>query len=202
MSQIGSGICDHCARGGPAVRSDAQVTPFIDLVGDTRAAIVPELYVPDAIRRRGTLAIGDGEPDRQRAAVVAAPIERRLLDRRQSRQHTVVRAIHRFGSACATRSRGSINARASLTLRASYAATTNLSLETYAAPFTSDGVYSNVRALSGAPLTAHYDDRFASYAVPATVPRAVRCSPTARHDGAALGVRAGIDIVRRLVRPD
>jgi hypothetical protein len=58
----------------------------------------------------------------------------------------------------------------SLTVRASYAATPNLSLVVYAEPFTSDGVYANVRELSATPLAAAYTDRFSSYTAPAGTP--------------------------------
>jgi hypothetical protein len=53
-----------------------------------------------------------------------------------------------------------------LTTRASYAATPNLTLELYAAPFVSTGSYSTIRELSTTPRAASYDDRFAHYTPP------------------------------------
>ena len=170
LSQIGSGICDHCARGGPAMRSDAQLLPFVDLVGDTRARVVPELYIP--------VRLADG--GRSRTVTVNPSVNVRLSSRLQSSVGVSIAAnrdnTQWFGlfsdSAAARYTFARIDQRTrAITLRASYAATTNLTLETYAAPFTSDGVYSNIRALGRAPTATSYDDRFVPFAPPAVTAR-------------------------------
>jgi hypothetical protein len=56
-------------------------------------------------------------------------------------------------------------------VRASYAATTNLTLETYASPFTSDGIYSDIRSLGTSPLSRAYDSRFVPFAPPSATAR-------------------------------
>jgi hypothetical protein len=52
------------------------------------------------------------------------------------------------------------------TMRASFAATPNLTLESYAAPFVSTGTYSNFRELSATPRASVYDARFVPYVPP------------------------------------
>jgi hypothetical protein len=170
LSQIGSGICDHCARGGPAMRSDAQLTPFIDLVADTRTRVVPELYVPARFADGG----------RSRSVTLNPTVNLRLSSRVQSSvgvsiatNHDNTQWVGQFSDSGQARyAFARIDQRTrSVTLRASYAATTNLTLETYAAPFVSDGVYSTFRALSGAPLARRYDDRFVAFDPPPATQR-------------------------------
>lgn len=55
----------------------------------------------------------------------------------------------------------------SFNTRVSYTATPELTLELYAEPFTSSGIYSDVRELSGDPGAGAYVDRFQAYAPPA-----------------------------------
>src|SRR5205814_210989 len=54
----------------------------------------------------------------------------------------------------------------SMSARASYTATPNLTFEFYGSPFVSSGTYSNVRELSANPLSGSYGDRFRAYAAP------------------------------------
>ena len=45
LGQLGATYCDRCARGGPAVRQDAYLSPWITIEGDDRRPLVPILSV-------------------------------------------------------------------------------------------------------------------------------------------------------------
>lgn len=55
----------------------------------------------------------------------------------------------------------------SMSLRVNYTMTPDLTFELYAAPFTANISYSDVRELSATPRADRYDDRFQSYTAPA-----------------------------------
>jgi len=165
LGQIGSPVCDHCARGGPALRSDAQLTPFIDIVGDARSVVVPELYVP--------MRFADG--GRSHSMNVEPSVSLRVLPQLQVSVGALVGTnddntqwLGNFADSGVTRySFARISQRTrTVTVRGSYAATPFLSLETYVAPFASTGTYSDVRALSDTPRAGTYDDRFVRFARP------------------------------------
>lgn len=168
---LGAPACDHCARGGPALREDPQYVSFVDLTGDERRRLAPELYIP--------WATGDG--GRLHVLTIVLTVRIRLTDRLQtSIGVTAARTQDNtqwFGnfpdSAGVHYTFARVDQRTrSVTLHASYAATPTLSLQTYVAPFASDGVYSNLRELGATPLAARYDDRFEPYAAPAGTPLA------------------------------
>jgi len=168
---LGGSACDHCARGGPALRRDAQYVSFVDLAGDARRRVAPELNVP--------WTTGDG--GRQHELSIVPTVTIRLTDRLQTsvsvtaaRTRDNTQWFGNFSDSAGTHyTFARVDQRTrSVTFRASYAATPTLSLETYVAPFASDGVYSNVRALSATPLAAKYDDRFMPYTAPASAPLA------------------------------
>jgi hypothetical protein len=166
VGQLGGTECDHCARGGPAIRSDPQTTPFVDIIGDSRARLTPELYVP--------LSFGDG--GRSYSAYLEPSLGVRVLPPLQlsvglvlGRNRNGTQWLGNFADSNGTRysfARIDQTTR-TLTFRGSYAATPFLSLETYVAPFASDGAYSNIRALSATPLAADYDERFVGFTPPA-----------------------------------
>src|SRR6185503_9446104 len=43
VGQLGATYCDRCARGGPAVRQDPYIAPWISIQGDDRRALVPSV---------------------------------------------------------------------------------------------------------------------------------------------------------------
>lgn len=159
---LGATVCDHCARGGPAIRSDGQLFPWLTLQGDPRAAFTPSLNVNWSITDGGL----------SHATVLNPAFAFRVTTRVQASLGLAITTNHDatqwFGnfedSATTHFTFAQVNqVTRSLTLRASYAATPNLSVVVYAEPFTSDGVYSSVRELSDTPLAAMYTDRFVPY---------------------------------------
>lgn len=165
LSQLGAPVCDHCARGGPGMRSDPVLAAFVDIVGDSRARVVPELFVP--------ATVGDG--GRSRSVTLDPSVSLRALPQLQFTAGLVVgindnntQWLGNFADSAGTNySFGRISQwTKTVTLRGSYAATPFLSLETYVAPFSSSGRYSAARTLSSTPGAASYDDRFVAYAPP------------------------------------
>lgn len=45
IGQLGTTYCDRCARGGPAIRQDAYLAPWLGIEGDSRKALIPFLWV-------------------------------------------------------------------------------------------------------------------------------------------------------------
>ena len=43
--RLGATYCDRCARGGPAIRQDPYVAPWVGIEGDDRKALVPMFWV-------------------------------------------------------------------------------------------------------------------------------------------------------------
>ena len=43
LGQVGTTYCDRCARGGPAVRQDAYLSPWLSIEGDDRRPLVPSV---------------------------------------------------------------------------------------------------------------------------------------------------------------
>jgi hypothetical protein len=168
LGHIGSTTCDHCARGGPALRNDAQLFQWVAIQGDARRAVVPNLNGSWSFTDRG----------RSRSSTINPTVDLRVSSRFQMSLGVLVGSNHdntqwlgNFGDGAGKAfafARLQQQTRA-LTLRTTYAATSSLSLETYAEPFASDGVYSDVRRLSDATLAPAYADRFVPYAPPPTV---------------------------------
>jgi hypothetical protein len=168
LGHIGSTTCDHCARGGPPMRNDAQLFPWAAIQGDARRAVVPNLNGNWSFTDRG----------RSRSSTINPTVDLRVSSRFQTSLGVLVGSNHdntqwlgNFGDGAGKAfafARLQQQTRA-LTLRTTYAATPSLSLETYAEPFASDGVYSDVRRLSDSPLAPAYGDRFAPYVPPPTV---------------------------------
>jgi hypothetical protein len=166
VGQLGATYCDRCARGGPAIRQDPYISPWITIEGDDRRPLVPIL---SANYTRG---------DRGRSETIDITPE---LDLKVSSRFTTSLAaeyshnrndIQFFGS-FTDPSGGAHYTFAhleqktlSFTWRLGYTFTPTTSLQIYASPFVSKGTYSDVREVADARATA-YDDRYKPYGDPA-----------------------------------
>lgn len=168
-AHLGATVCDHCARGGPAMRSDAELLPWFTAAADPRARVAPTLNL--------NWSITDG--GRSHATTINPGVNVRLSTRVQAslglsleQNHDQTQWFGNFQDSGTTRfTFAHVNETTrSVTLRASYAATPKLSLIVYAAPFTSDAIYTDVRALSATPLAPAYTDRFTPYTPAAGIP--------------------------------
>jgi hypothetical protein len=166
VSQLGATFCDRCARGGPALRQDPGMSALLSITADPRRVAVPGIG----------LNVARGDAGRTHTVTVNPTLTLNLSTRLQAAVGGGLqlghdntqwygnftdssRAVHYAFALLEQRT-------LSVTMRASYAATPNLTFELYAAPFVSTGTYSNTRELSPMPRAPSYDARFTPYIPP------------------------------------
>ena len=167
-AQLGTALCDHCARGGPALRQEPAFTPGVTVSYDNRRPIVPTL----------SFTLNNGDGGRTHGLVIAPSIALHASPRFQVtlggsfvQNHDNTQWFGNFpDSTAGTRySFAALDQRTmSFTLRSSFAATPNFSIESYVAPFASTGTYAAIRQLSAEPRAESYDARFLSFTPPPT----------------------------------
>ena len=163
IGQLGTTYCYACARGGPAVRQDAYVAPWLGISGDDRKAIVTYLWFNwfrgDGGRSRNFSF--SPEMDFKIAKRVTAALSPSYSHRRNN--------IQSLGSATDTLSVthylfGHLEQKQlALTMRITYPFSPSMSLQVYAQPFIAKGTFSNVRELSANPRAADYASRYQAY---------------------------------------
>lgn len=162
LGQLGATFCDRCARGGPAIRQDAYISPWFEIDGDDRRPLVPMLS--------GNYTRGDGGRSQ------TWELKPELTYKWSSRFSTTLGAdythnrndVQYFGTF--TDATGTSHytfahleqRTLSLTWRLGYTFTPNTSLQVYASPFVSKGTYSNVREVADARAD-EYDARYRAY---------------------------------------
>jgi uncharacterized protein DUF5916/cellulose/xylan binding protein with CBM9 domain len=165
LGQLGEVYDDRAARGGPALRVDRYIAPWLSINGDDRKSIVP--YWNSSYFR------GDG--GRSSSVNLSPGFDYKMLGRFSSSfsfnwTHNITdnQFYGRF-----TDTGGDHYTFAhldqhttSVTARLNYTFTPEMSLQTYLQPFISKGTYSNVRQLSANPRADAYDDRYAPYINP------------------------------------
>ncbi|HEV8381529.1 MAG TPA: DUF5916 domain-containing protein, partial [Gemmatimonadales bacterium] len=163
IGQIGTTYCYSCARGGPAVRQDSYLAPWLGIIGDDRKAIVPYLWFnwfrADGGRSRNINF--SPELDFKIAARVTAAVSpsyaRRTNDVQSLGSRTDPSNVTHYLF-------GHLEQRQlALTMRFTYPFSANMSLQVYTQPFISKGTFSNVRELSANPRAAAYDSRYQAY---------------------------------------
>jgi hypothetical protein len=166
LGQIGATFCDRCARGGPAVRQDPYVAPWIGIEGDNRQALVPTLwlnYWRGDQGRSESLKLEPGlslKVSTRFTTSLSATHERNRNDTQFF--GTFVDSTGAPHSAFAHLEQKTL----SLTWRLGYTFTPNTSLQVYASPFVSKGTYTDVRELAQARAES-YEARYAPFADPA-----------------------------------
>ena len=167
FGQLGTTFDDRGARGGPAVRQDPYIAPWMGMDGDDRAPLVPHLNV----------SLFRGAAGRNSSIGITPELEYKAFGRFSSAlglswSHNVAdnQWYGNFSDATETMhyTFAHLDQRTtSLTLRLNYTLTPDLSVQGYVQPFISKGTYSNVRQLSATPRADAYDDRYAPYTDPA-----------------------------------
>ncbi len=167
VGQLGTTFDDRAARGGPAIRQDSYIAPWMGINGDDRRSVVPMLWV-NYVR---------GNAGRNRSLNLSPEVDYKLGGQFSSAfsvnwSHDI--NDHQwFGNF--TDSDGQKHytfahldqKTTSATVRLNYTFSPAVSLQIYAQPFISKGSYSSVRQLSTNPRAAAYDDRYAAYDNPA-----------------------------------
>ena len=162
IGQLGTTFCDRCARGGPAIRQDPYIAPWLTIQGDDRDAYLPSLSV--------NYWRGDGgrsyslsmtpELDIKVSARFATSVYGTYTRNRNDTQYfntytDAADALHYTFAHLEQRT-------LSLTWRLDYTFTPNATLQLYASPFVSKGTYSDVRELAD-PHAAAYAARYTPY---------------------------------------
>jgi hypothetical protein len=165
VGQLGTTYDDRTARGGPAVRQDPYLAPWLSINGDDRKAIVPYANFSYFKGDNGRNWSWNASPELD---FKAAGRFSSSLSLNWSHNVTDNQWYGNFDEAGITHYAFAHldQTTTGVTARLNYTFTPNLSLQTYASPFVSKGSYSNVRQLSSTPRAEAYDDRYAPYLNP------------------------------------
>jgi hypothetical protein len=162
LGQLGATYCDRCARGGPAIRQDPYISPWLTIEGDDRRPLVPSLSVnywrgdqshSESIKLSPEL---DLKVSTRFTTSLSVSYEHNRNDTQYFGTFTDTAAIQHFTFAHL------MQKTLSLTWRLGYTFTPNTSLQVYASPFVSKGTYSNVREV-GQARAAAYEARYQPY---------------------------------------
>jgi hypothetical protein len=163
LGQLGTTYDDRGARGGPAIRQDPYLAPWLFVNGNDRNALVPNISV-NYFRGNG---------GRNTSLNVGPELDYKVLGRFSSAlsfnwshnvsdnqwygllDDSVGIAQYTFAHLDQTTT--------SATVRLNYTFTPSVSIQAYTQPFISKGNYSNVRRLSATPRASAYDDRYAPF---------------------------------------
>ena len=166
LGQLGATYCDRCARGGPAIRQDPYLAPWITIEGDDRRPLVPSLsgnYFRGDQGRSETISL---EPELNLKVSTRFTTS---LSAKYEHNRNDIQYFGTFTDAAGAPHYTFAHLRQktlSLTWRLGYTFTPNTSLQVYGSPFVSKGTYSNVREV-GQARAAAYDARYQPYADPA-----------------------------------
>src|SRR5438309_4312543 len=163
VGQLGTTYCYDCARGGPAVRQNSYLAPWLGINGDDRKAIVPYLWFnwsrSDGARSRSFNVSPEVDfKIASRVTAARAPsYSHRRNDTQQRGPRTDASNVTHYLFAHLEQKE------LALTMRLTYPFTANMTLQVYAQPFVSKGTFSNVRELSAKPRAADYVSRYQTY---------------------------------------
>jgi hypothetical protein len=158
--QLGTTYDDRAARGGPAVRNDPYLAPWISLNGDDRKAIVPSLNW-NWFRGSGgrSWSTGGGPSlNYKMAGRFSSSFGLNWTHNVDPQQFYGTFVLP--GSGANYTFAHLDQTTTSVTMRMNYTFSPTTSLQAYVAPFVSKGTYSNIRRLSSTPRADNYDDRY------------------------------------------
>jgi hypothetical protein len=167
LGQLGTTWCDRCARGGPAVRQDPYVSPWMGIQGDDRHRLIPSVWV--------NYFRGDAGHNQQlnvnpQLTLNASTRFTATVGINATTAHADNQWFGNFGVGdTAHYTFAHLDQRTlSFTASLGYTVTTNLSVQWYLQPFVSRGNYSNVRELAN-PAAATYSARYQPYTADTSV---------------------------------
>ncbi|HYC32887.1 MAG TPA: DUF5916 domain-containing protein, partial [Gemmatimonadales bacterium] len=162
LGQIGATYCDRCARGGPAVRQDIYIAPWLGIEGDNRRQLIPYFWLNYMLGDGGRSETVRLEPEVELkvssrfTTSLAAKWERNTNDIQYYDTFTDADGSEHYTFAHLDQHT------LSLTWRLGYTFTPNTSLQVYASPFISKGTYSDLREIADA-RASDYDARYRPY---------------------------------------
>jgi hypothetical protein len=164
LGQLGTTYDDRASRGGPAVRQDSYLAPWLFLQGDDRRPIVPNVsfnYYRSNGGRSHSKSFSPGVDFKMRgrfSSSLSMNFSRNVRDNQWYGRFDDDDGTPRYTFAHLDQTT------TSATARLNYTFTPNVSLQSYVQPFVSKGTYSNVRQLSATPRATVYDDRLTLFA--------------------------------------
>jgi Domain of unknown function (DUF5916)/Carbohydrate family 9 binding domain-like len=157
VGQLGTTYCYSCARGGPAVRQDSYLAPWLGINGDDRKAIVPYLWF--------NWFRGDG--GRSRSFSFSPEVDFKIASRvtaaispSYSRRTNDVQPLGTDTSGTHFLFAHLEQKQFALTFRFTYPFSSTMSLQVYGQPFIAKGTFSNPRELSATPRAKDYASRY------------------------------------------
>jgi hypothetical protein len=162
LGQVGGTYCDRCARGGPAIRQDPYIAPWVGIEGDDRKALVPSFWTnywrgdggrSESLRLEPSLEL---KVSTRFTTSLSAAYERNRDDIQYFGTFTDPAGGPHYTFAHLEQKT------LSLTWRLGYPYTPTASLQVHASPFISKGTYSDVREVSQA-RAASYEARYRPY---------------------------------------
>ena len=163
LGQLGTTFCDRCARGGPAIRQNAYLSPWGGIMGDDRKRLMPSIWVnyfqTDGGRTHSLNL--NPELDLKVSSRFTTSISGNLTHNRNDAQWfgNFTDSLGRMHYSFAHLEQRTLG----VTFRLDYTFNRTASLQVYAQPFVSKGTYSNVRELAD-PRAADYAARYQPYA--------------------------------------
>lgn len=166
LGQLGTTYCDRCARGGPAIRQDPYISPWVTIEGDNRHGLVP-YFSANYFR---------GDQGHSESINVSPELDLKVSSRFTTSlnvSYTKNRNDVQYFGTFEDNAGGQHYTFAhleqktlSFTWRLGYTFTPNASLQVYASPFISKGTYSDIREIGDA-RAADYAARYQPYSDPA-----------------------------------
>ncbi len=165
IGQLGTTYCDRCARGGPAIRQDLYVAPWLGIEGDGRRALVPGFWLNYSRADGGRSERLSLSPElsfkvssRFNTSLSAGWARNRDDNQYFGTFADSVGADHFTFAHLEQRT-------LSVTWRLNYTFTPEATLQVYASPFITKGTYTAVRELDQ-PRAADYRHRYQAYGDP------------------------------------
>ena len=160
VGQLGATYCDRCTRGGPAVRQSPVAAPWVEVQGDQRQVVYPDVFAQYVGTDGGRTHRVYLNPT---AAVRISTRATASVGMSYSRNRENTQWYRNFDTLGMHYTFAHLEQRTSaITFRVDYTASPVLTLQVYASPFVSKGTYSNIRELANARAAA-YADRYTAY---------------------------------------
>ena len=162
VGQLGATFSDRATRGGPALRQSSYAAPWVEIQGDQRFILYPDVFAQVATTDEGHTNRYSLSPSLQvRLSTRMTP----SIGLDYTRNHDHTQFFHNFvdGAGVTHYTFAHLDQTTiGLTFRLDYTLSTTLTLQIYANPFVSKGTYSDVREVTNARAES-YDARFAPY---------------------------------------
>ncbi|HEV7992034.1 MAG TPA: DUF5916 domain-containing protein [Gemmatimonadaceae bacterium] len=163
VGQLGTTYDDRKARGGPAVRQDPYLAPWLFINADDRRSVVPgfgmNLFRGDD-GRNWSVNLNPSVDFKMKGAFSSSLSANRTHNVQNTqwfgRYDDALGAHYTFAHLDQTTT--------SATMRLNYTFTPDVSVQGYLSPFVSKGTYSHVIQLSQTPRATRYEDRYAAFA--------------------------------------